>query len=91
MLRALHLITKNNIFLFSDSYWLQLKETVMGKPPATIYGTFFYGVFKLFLLERFGNNLLLYRRFIDYVMVLCKKYDEEHDAEYLRAFQEIVQ
>ena len=62
----------------------------MGKSPAPTYATVFYGVFELLLLERFGNNLLLYRQFIYNVMVLWKKNDEERDTAELWAFQETM-
>ena len=91
MLRALWLIKKNNIFCFDYIHWIQLKVRDTGTPPAPKYATVFYGVFELFLLRRFGNNLLLYRRFIDNVLVLWKKYDEKLDTAELWAFQETMQ
>ena len=63
----------------------------MGTPPAQKYATVFYGVFELFLLERFVNNLLLYRICIDYVLVLWKKYNEERNAADLCSFKETMQ
>ena len=80
MLRAIFLIMKNNIFRFGYTHCLQLKGTDVGTPPAQVYATVFYGVFELFLIERFGNNLLLYRRFIDDVLILWNKYNEERNA-----------
>ena len=62
----------------------------MGTPPAPKYATVFYGVFELFIIERFGNNLLLYRRLIDVVLDLCKKYGDERNAAELRSFQETM-
>ena len=59
MLRSIFLMMKNNIFRFGNSFWLQLKFKSMGKPPSPAYATVFYVVFELFLLEIFGNNLLL--------------------------------
>ena len=84
-------LLKNNIFRVGGSQWLQLKGTAIGTPPAPTYATVFYGVFEFFLLEIFGNNLLLYRQFIDDVLVLWKKYNEEHDVEEIRAFQDTKQ
>ena len=63
----------------------------MGAPPAPTYATVFYGVFELFIFGIFWNNLLLYRRFIDNVLTLCKRYDEERDAADLRDLQETMQ
>ena len=72
MLRSLRLMTKNNTFSFEDIHWIQLK----GTPPVPIYAAVFYGVFELFLLKIFGNNLLMYRLFIDDILSLCRRYDE---------------
>ena len=80
MPRALSLIMKNKIFRFGHIHSIQLKGTSMGTPPAPTYAAVFYGVFELFLLEIFGNNLLLYRRFIDDVLDLWKRYDEEKNV-----------
>ena len=63
----------------------------MRTSPAPTYATVFYGVFELFLPEKFGNSLLLYILFIDNVMVLWKKYDEEHNAADLRELRENMQ
>ena len=40
ILRALHLIMKNNIFRFGDNHWLQLKGKAMVTPPAPSYVQF---------------------------------------------------
>ena len=63
----------------------------MVKPPAPTYATVFYGVFAFFLLKIFGNNLLLYRLFIDDELVLWKRYNEECDASDLRALKKKIQ
>ena len=54
--------------------------------PAPTYATVFYGIFGFFLFDRFRNNLLLYRRFIENVLVLWKRYNEELDAVELQDF-----
>ena len=91
MLRDICLIMKNYIFLFGDIHWLQIKVTAMVTPSAPAYATVSYSVFGFFLLKRFVNNLLLYRRFKDNVPVLWKKFNETLDAAELRAFQETMQ
>ena len=75
ILRSFFLIMINNIFRFIDSHWIQLKVIAMGTPLAPIYNTVFCSVFELFLFEIFGNNLLLYRQFIDNLLVLYKIYN----------------
>ena len=63
----------------------------MGTPPGPTISTVFNGVFELFLIEIFGNILLLYRQFIDYVLDLWKICDEERNASELQTFQETMQ
>ena len=74
MLRDLFLFF--NILSFGDNHWIQLKGKAMVTPPAPTHAAVFYGVSKLFLLERFVNNLLLYRQFIYDILDLWKRYDE---------------
>ena len=62
--------------LFGDSHWIKLKCTAIVIPHAPTYTTFFCGVFEFFLIERFGNSLLLYIWFIDGVLALWKRYDK---------------
>ena len=59
----------------------------MVPPPATTHATVFYCVFELFLKKIFGNNLLLYIRFIYDILDLWRRYDEERDSEELWEFQ----
>jgi hypothetical protein len=45
-LNILEIVMKNNIFNFSDTYWLQLSGTAMGTPAACAYATITYGHFE---------------------------------------------
>jgi hypothetical protein len=62
---ALRLIMTNNVFRFGDTHWLKLSGTSMGTPPAPPYATLFFAIYEDTILKEFGNNLLLYCRFID--------------------------
>ena len=90
MIWSLFLIMKMFLGL-GNSHWLKLKGTAIGTPPAPTYATVFYDVFEFFLPKIFGNNLLLYRLFIDDELVLWKIYKEEYDASELWAFQETME
>ena len=90
MLWSLFLIMKMFLGL-GNSHWLKLKGTAIGTPPAPTYATVFYDVFEFFLPKIFGNNLLLYRLFIDDELVLWKRYNEECDASDLRALKKKIQ
>ena len=62
---------ENNVFKFGDTFWLQLIGTAMGTPCDYAYATIFFAYFKrknIFL--RFKDNLILYVRFIDDILVV---------------------
>jgi hypothetical protein len=61
ILQVLAIIMDNNIFSFSDSYWLQLSGTAMGTPVACTYAMMSFGQFEnKEILPNFQNNLLYY-------------------------------
>ena len=62
---ALDLIMNNNVFQFGDCFFRQLTGTAMGTPPACCYATIYYAIKESNLLERFSDNLLFYKRYID--------------------------
>jgi hypothetical protein len=45
-LEVLELVMNNNIFTFSDTYWLQQTGTAMGTPVACAYATVTFGQFE---------------------------------------------
>ena len=65
MLDALHLVFKNNIFKFGDTYWRQRSGTAMGTPPAPPWATLFFAPHEDRLCEKYSHCLWLYRRFIE--------------------------
>jgi hypothetical protein len=65
-LETLTLVMENNIFSFSNTYWLQLTGTAMGTPVACSYATIAYGQHEnTKILTTFKPFLLYYRRYID--------------------------
>ena len=69
VLDALHLLMRNNMFSFGDTYWLQLSGTAMGAPPAPMYATLAFGTHEEIFLDR-HPNLFFYRRYIDDIFVI---------------------
>ena len=66
ILEALQLIMKNNIFQFGDTTWRQLRGTAMGTSTAVNYANLYVGFLEISgLYNKFTNNLLFYKRFID--------------------------
>ena len=65
ILDAIDLIMNNNVFQFGDCYFLQKTGTAMGTPPACCYATIYYGVREHTLLQKYKDNLIFYKRYID--------------------------
>ena len=66
MHELIKLVMHNNVFQFGDSYWLQEIGTAMGTPCACIYATIFFAWFEReFILQKYKDNLLFYKRQID--------------------------
>ena len=65
----LKLVMNNCIFKFGDTFWLQREGTAMGTPCACIYAILFFAYFeRTLLLQKYKNNLLLYKRQIDDIL-----------------------
>jgi hypothetical protein len=65
-LEVLELVMNNNIFTFSNTYWLQLTGTAMGTPVACAYATVTFGHFEnSVILNDYSRFLLYYKRYID--------------------------
>ena len=62
---ALALVMKNNIFEFGDMYFQQLTGTAMGTSSACMWATIYFAIHETFLLNKYADALLLYKRFID--------------------------
>jgi hypothetical protein len=64
-LEVLELVMNNNIFTFSDTYWLQQTGTAISTPVACAYATVTFGQFEnSVILHDFKHHLLYYKRYI---------------------------
>ena len=67
----IELVMTNNVFKFGNTWWLQKHGTVMGTACACIYATLYFGYFKRqLLLPKYKNNLILYKRMIDDIVII---------------------
>ena len=56
---------ENNIFEFGDMYFKQLTGTAMGTSAACLWATIYFAIHEDFLLAKYKDDILLYKRFID--------------------------
>ena len=71
LIAALTIVMKNNIFTFSDTFWLQKKGTAMGTPCACMIASLYFGFHEReLILQKYKKNILFYKRFIDDVICL---------------------
>ena len=62
---AMELVMFNNIFVWGDSYFLQLLGTAMGTSPVCMWATIYSAVHEMdSIIQKYGNKLLLFLRFI---------------------------
>ncbi len=63
---AMKIVMTNNLFQFGSMYFLQLLGTAMGTSAVCMWATIYFSVHESkTLLPNFGDNLLLYVRYID--------------------------
>jgi hypothetical protein len=66
ILAAIKEIMENNIFQFGDTYWKQNRGCTMGTSSAVNYACLYVGLLEVWrLLQRYKNNPLFFKRFID--------------------------
>ena len=87
LMDALSIIMKNNVVRFGDTVWHQIKGCAMGTPPAPPYATLFYAIWEYTLLEEFGANLFLLRRYIDDMLGIWVVTDPATDSDTWSQFQ----
>ena len=65
LLEALPIVFWHNYFKFGDLYCHQTSGTAMGTPPAPPWATITFAIHEDKLLQKWGEQLPFYRRFID--------------------------
>jgi len=87
-LQILHLVMQNNIFSFSNTFWLQLTETAMGTPAACAYATITFGHYEnSFILQKYRHQLLYYKQCTDNIVGIWLP-DGENDSAIWENFKE---
>ena len=71
LIPSLKVVMKNNVFTFGDTFWLQKTGTAMGTTCACMIATLYYAYHERnFILPKYKNNIIFYRRFIDDILCL---------------------
>lgn len=82
LIGVLNLILNNNIFEFSDTFWIQISGTAMGTSCACMYATIYYAYHEInVLLPKYKLQLFYYRRFIDDALGIWLPHGSPRDNE----------
>ena len=84
-MEALELVINNNVFIFGDTFWIQLLRTEMGTPPALDWATLFFAIKKEKLLSLF-LQLAFYKQYIDDILATWVTLDLHNNANDLLAW-----
>ena len=88
ILTALDIVMKNNIFTFGDTDWLQLKGTAMGTPCACMVASLYFAYHeRKVILEKYKNQIIFYKRFIDDVFCLWNETNQQTNTQSFTNFQ----
>lgn len=81
ILDGIHYILSHNIFNFDGQLYRQTSGTVMGTKFAPSYANLFMGNFEKIMIQlpRWTNNIVCYKRYIDYLFFIWKGDKEEFD------------
>ena len=86
---GLRLIMTLNIFTFGDLTLKQLNGTAMGRPPAPVYVTIYYGIHEEKFLPHHSRRVIYYRRFIDEVIgIWCPNKNPQLDESEWNEFKQ---
>ena len=70
LVEMLNIVLKNNVIEFNNEFFLQLQGTAMGTKMAPAYANLFMGSLEPTLIGMGGDNILLWRRFIDDIFLI---------------------
>eukprot|EP00957_Ditylum_brightwellii_P003489 264146-Ditylum_brightwellii.AAC.1 len=62
----------------------------MGAPPAPQYATVSFGIFEFLILHRFRNNLLLFKQYLDDIIMLWQHHNSLIDGREFQAFKVLL-
>ena len=64
---------RKNVFKFGETWWLQNTGTAMGTPCVCAYATIFFAYYeRTSILPKYKENIVLYLRYIDDILLIWK-------------------
>uniref|UniRef100_A0A8C5QZ70 Reverse transcriptase domain-containing protein n=1 Tax=Leptobrachium leishanense TaxID=445787 RepID=A0A8C5QZ70_9ANUR len=70
ILEGIHLILTNIYFWFNEDFYLQVKGNAMGTNFAPSFANLFMAEWEEPLIQKGGENIILYRRYIDDILLI---------------------
>ena len=65
LIEIFSLVMKNNVFQFSNTFWIQNTSTAMDTPLATNYADLFFAIYENLIILEHSSNFLTYKRYIN--------------------------
>ena len=81
ILKAIEIVMKHNLFIFGDTFWLQIDGTAMGGPPAPMYATLYFFIHKRKIIIKYPQ-LVFYQQYIDDGYGVWDKVDPETEHQW---------
>ena len=87
IIKLLKLVMTTNVFQFGNTWWKQLIGTAMGTPCACVYATLFFAYYeRTYIIPKYKQNILLYKRFIDDIFLVWK--NNPNDPSAFKSFKQ---
>ena len=91
LMEGIEMVLHLNYFTFGTTHWKQIRGIAMGQPVAPIIAILYVAFHEQLMFPRFSNNLLLYKRYFDDILLLwgdtaTEPYAWQRFQSYLRRY-----
>lgn len=86
----LRLVMKGNYLRYGDKFYHQIKGTAMGTPVAPIFANIFMYLLERKVLDKYGDSIVYYKRYLDDIFLICKKEKKEEIMTSLQSMEKNI-